>query len=262
MKYYIYTLVDPRTNIPFYLGKGTGDRWKEHLSETENTTYNPHKYYTILQIRAAGFEPVVQFLYYTNEEQHAYEVETNYIKQNGRKGKDADGVLTNLCVESIPPSKLGVKEKLSTRIKKSQSRLELLSTSPMPPKSEETKRKISAALKGRPNIALTGKPSPHGKAELARRAKSGNETQAKNLQELRNDPVKFMEWIDQQSAKAARARAAKVGKPISEASRAKMSAAAIGKAKPIIQCPHCGKVGGVPVMKRFHFDYCKLRTLA
>lgn len=30
--------------------------------------------------------------------------------------------------------------------------------------------------------------------------------------------------------------------------------------KPQITCPHCGKVGGKPVMMRFHFDKCKLIT--
>lgn len=30
-----------------------------------------------------------------------------------------------------------------------------------------------------------------------------------------------------------------------------------GKPKPIIQCPHCKKEGGLPQMKRYHFDNCK-----
>ncbi len=39
--------------------------------------------------------------------------------------------------------------------------------------------------------------------------------------------------------------------------RKKQSASKEPKVK--ISCPHCNKVGGKPVMKRFHFDACKLR---
>ena len=30
-----------------------------------------------------------------------------------------------------------------------------------------------------------------------------------------------------------------------------------GKPKPMLQCPHCGKEGGAPQMKQWHFDKCK-----
>ena len=30
-----------------------------------------------------------------------------------------------------------------------------------------------------------------------------------------------------------------------------------GKQKPVIICPHCGKSGGAPQMKQWHFDNCK-----
>jgi len=31
-----------------------------------------------------------------------------------------------------------------------------------------------------------------------------------------------------------------------------------GKIKPLVECPHCGTVGGNVIMKRWHFDNCKL----
>jgi hypothetical protein len=31
------------------------------------------------------------------------------------------------------------------------------------------------------------------------------------------------------------------------------------KPKPKVECPHCGKIGGLPVMRRYHFDECKNR---
>ena len=260
MKYYIYALTDPITSVPFYVGKGSGTRWNSHLRETKETTDNINKFNTIQQIRSSGKEPQIQFWYYTDDEQHAYDVETEYIKQYGRKGKDVDGTLTNICIECIPPSRLGIKDKLSTRQKKSESRLKLLSVTPMPPKSEETKQKLSAALKGKPNLALKGKPSPHGKEELLRRARKGHAAQVRNLALLRNDPISFNKWLDEKKQWASQMRSRKVGKPVSKISRAKMSAAAIGKSKPTTQCPYCERIGGVPAMMRFHFDNCKLRT--
>lgn len=37
----------------------------------------------------------------------------------------------------------------------------------------------------------------------------------------------------------------------------KISEALKGKPKPLVQCPHCNKTGGVSAMMRFHFDRCK-----
>jgi len=33
-----------------------------------------------------------------------------------------------------------------------------------------------------------------------------------------------------------------------------------GKSKPVLQCPHCGKEGGAPQMKQWHFDNCKEKS--
>ena len=35
-----------------------------------------------------------------------------------------------------------------------------------------------------------------------------------------------------------------------------------GVPKPEVQCPHCGSIGGKPVMTRWHFDNCKQREIA
>ena len=40
--------------------------------------------------------------------------------------------------------------------------------------------------------------------------------------------------------------------------KAKISLTHKGKVKKKVICPHCSKVGGIPVMKRFHFDQCKI----
>ena len=45
------------------------------------------------------------------------------------------------------------------------------------------------------------------------------------------------------------------GKPLSAATKSKMSASKKGIAKPKIQCPNCGFIGG-GAMHRWHFDNC------
>lgn len=35
--YYVYQYIDPRTNLPFYIGKGIGKRYLAHLLETKKT---------------------------------------------------------------------------------------------------------------------------------------------------------------------------------------------------------------------------------
>jgi len=47
------------------------------------------------------------------------------------------------------------------------------------------------------------------------------------------------------------------GKKLSEETRQKMSEAKKGVPKPKLTCPHCGKNGGAPQMKRHHFNNCK-----
>lgn len=74
---------------------------------------------------------------------------------------------------------------------------------------------------------------------------------------------------------------AKMRKPKTEATRAKMSASKTGSkhsdatkeklaklftgnksmAGKKVKCPHCDKVGGIGVMKRWHFDRCKYAKL-
>jgi len=45
--------------------------------------------------------------------------------------------------------------------------------------------------------------------------------------------------------------------PISEAGKAAISAANLGKKQTLSTCQHCGKIGGLWTMKRWHFDNCR-----
>lgn len=105
--YYVYELIDPRHNIPFYVGKGTGRRAKTHLWEVPETR-NEHKENKIAAIRREGLEPTIKYIVENIEDEEiAYDIEASLIKHYGRKGYDRDGILTNICVDSRPPNHKG-----------------------------------------------------------------------------------------------------------------------------------------------------------
>ncbi len=56
-RFYVYMLIDPRTELPFYIGKGSGNRIKAHLALVRNGRVdNPRKCLKIKQIIEAGLD--------------------------------------------------------------------------------------------------------------------------------------------------------------------------------------------------------------
>lgn len=53
---------------------------------------------------------------------------------------------------------------------------------------------------------------------------------------------------------------AMAGNTQSKESNAKRSKTMSGIAKPKVKCPHCGKEGGAPQMRQWHFDNCKRKA--
>lgn len=157
MTYYVYMLIDPRKNLPFYVGKGTGRRARTHLWKNPDTR-NQYKENIIASIRAEGLEPEIRYVVENLEDEKlAYKIETELIKHYGRKGYDKDGILSNVCENAAPPNHKGktyeqiygskerAEEQRLLRIKIQKER------GGFGPKfhSEETKRKLSEKSKGR-----------------------------------------------------------------------------------------------------------------
>lgn len=151
MSYYVYLLCDPRhDNRPFYVGKGRGDRAKQHLYETVGSTENKRKFYKIKKIKSAGLIPSI--VYHTTElcEEAAYELEASLIMFYGREGFEEGGILTNICIDNRPPSALGKLFGPLSEEQKAKIRQSLTGRINGPP-SEETKQKIGDAQRGEKN---------------------------------------------------------------------------------------------------------------
>jgi hypothetical protein len=93
MPWYVYGLYDPRTNKPFYVGKGKNSRAVSHLRASDK--HNQAKHAVISEIRRAGFEPTVGYLLFCWDETSALEFEAETIRNTPR--------LTNISENPNPP---------------------------------------------------------------------------------------------------------------------------------------------------------------
>lgn len=176
--YYVYELIDPRVNLPFYVGKGKNKRVYFHLSEkTRAKSENPKKYDKIQKIRKEGYEPEIKIVQYFEDENDAYEYEEKLIKTYGRKDIDENGILTNICENSRPPKLKGrtyqeiYGNNWEDQIEK-RRQLQLSVGGYGPKKhTEETKKKISQKVAGKNNPSYGVPCSEERKRKISERAK-------------------------------------------------------------------------------------------
>ncbi len=101
--FYVYALKDPTRSpiLPFYIGKGTGARAREHLVKLENNA----KGRRIEAIRAANAEPTIKIICDGLTEVQAIALEAEII---GTFGTEATGgLLTNSVIPTGNPPKRG-----------------------------------------------------------------------------------------------------------------------------------------------------------
>lgn len=97
-KYYVYELIDPTNNRPFYVGKGHGARIYAHLYEAKRTPdkwNNALKCERINSIISKGFVPINNVIKEELTENEAFTIETRLMKKYGFIVDDT-GILTNV----------------------------------------------------------------------------------------------------------------------------------------------------------------------
>jgi hypothetical protein len=177
-KYYVYIYLDPRKpgvwefdNLvlnfePFYVGKGSGKRFKSHLSKKEKHL----KSHIITKIQSLRMEPIIIKIAEDLSEEEALDIETKTIITIGTRSKIENapiGPLTNLktdgtlqkysdesrCKMSISAKARGGRNHSEeTKLKMSNSALH---------RTEEEKQRISELL----SKASKGKPKPKEHSE-------------------------------------------------------------------------------------------------
>lgn len=125
--------------------------------------------------------------------------------------------------------------------------------------SEETKQKLREARARQ--VERQGDTMPaEARAKLSSAAK-GRKITATHKEKLSRANIES--WKNKELRQQVSQRFA--GKPKSEEHKEKLRQASKAKAstdpKPHVECPHCGKKGGEPSMKRWHFDNCKLNII-
>ena len=220
--YYTYLLIDPRNNLPFYVGKGKGNRCYAHKDEA--VYYKNRKSLKLSKIRSIlkdGFDPIVKKVEENVSDSKAIDFECLLIAEL----KDLGVSLTNMTEGGDGVS--GYKH--TEEHKKHMSSLMVHRVF-----SEETKQKMRKpkSEQGRINIAKARKESTYRPSE---------ETKKKMSDSLKGRP------------------SAMKGKTHSEEAKLKMSRARKVIPKPKIECPQCAKLVAINTAKYWHFDNCKER---
>lgn len=175
-KHYTYCYLDPRkpgryrySELPFsllyepiYVGKGKGERWKEHFKGgTNNHLYNKCK----LIERETSKKASVLVCFETFDEKEAFAFEIKMIKSIGRRFSK-DGSLCNYNAGGEG----NTDPDLHVRLKIGQSLKHYYKENPI---SEEVKQQMSERRKGVPRYELRGRKASEETRRKLRKANGG-----------------------------------------------------------------------------------------
>jgi len=79
MGYYVYLLIDPRTEQIFYVGKGTGNRIFAHINDAISSPEESDKLGTIRSIQSKGMQVKYSIIRHGLTEKEAFEIEAALI---------------------------------------------------------------------------------------------------------------------------------------------------------------------------------------
>lgn len=217
---YVYLLIDPRNNLPFYVGKGQGNRCDFHVSEAKYYTKRKSlKLGKIRKLLSLGLLPIIKKVEENVSDEQALDFECLLIAEI----RDLGIPLTNMTdggdgakgYKHTEEYKQRMREKFTGRVFTEEHRQKMRK-----PKSEQ----------GRENIA---------KARADLNYRPSEETKRKISEALKGRPSSMKGRVHTDEAKA------------------KMSAQRKGISKPKVECPYCKQQVAVNTAKRWHFDNCK-----
>jgi hypothetical protein len=217
---YVYTLVDPRNNLPFYVGKGSGERCNAHFIEAKYyVKRKTPKLNKIRKLMRLGMEPIVVKVEQNVSDEQALDLECLLIAEMRNLGF----ALTNMTDGGDGAQ--GYKHTEEHKQKMSELQKGRVF-------SEETKQRMRKpkSEQGRKNIA---------EARITTSYRPSNEAKKKTSETLKGRPSPMQ------------------GRTHTAESRAKMSAQRRGVPKPKVVCPVCGKAAAVNTAMRWHFNNCK-----
>lgn len=132
--FYVYLLTD-ENGIPFYVGKGKGNRSRRHFHKSHSKFIRR----IVEKIKRSGKSPISKIIFESMDEQEIFAKECQLIKSLGRRNNKT-GVLANLTDGG---------EGQSGRILSVETKLKIGEKSKGRRPSAEARQKISLAHKGR-----------------------------------------------------------------------------------------------------------------
>lgn len=246
-KFLTYILKDPKTNFPFYIGKGLKHRPKRHLSEFKHKIKNKRPVtLKVQELHKKGLKPIIEIYKENITEDEAFKFEVELIKKFGRLDNKT-GILLNLTNGGRRNDGYIVlnhpfKGKNHSKESKERIRNSLLGFK----HTKETKKKLSEAKIGNKN-ALGAKHSKEANILKGIREKGNKKALG----------YKHTEESLKKISESSKLRKNNLGKKFSKEIREKMSKSQTGLKREIVICPHCKLKGGGGAMKQWHFNNCK-----
>lgn len=122
-KYYVYIIMNPQSNEPLYVGKGTGKRLYDHFTKSSLCGANPYKNNKIKHLIKSGFTVRVIKIISNIKESLALKYEELLVQLFGRK-INRSGCLYNFAEGGVISAKLNehpniedIKKRISNTIK-------------------------------------------------------------------------------------------------------------------------------------------------
>ena len=233
--FYVYEHTRPDTGAVFYVGKGSGNR--------SHKTSGRNRYWKRVVSKAGGF--VVRIIADGIDEELAFLVERERINQLRLCGR----MLVNFTDGGEGTSGLKHSDESKALMSMRQKGIQ------KPPMTDETKRKLSEAKKGRVYGRRTKEWCENISKALTGRKRTPEE--CANISKAKKGAI----LSDEVKAKMSVARLGEknhmYGKAHTESAIKKMRSAILSRTD--ITCPHCGKTGSHANMHRWHLDNCKHR---